>query len=132
MKDTPQERWRQKNLPKVRADERARYKKHLDYHRRKNKEYADNLKDKIFLHYGGYVCACCKEIEKAFLQIDHIDGGGNEHRRQISKYPTGRNFYRWLKKNGFPDGYQVLCANCNWGKRLLGICPHKLNGTNVL
>jgi hypothetical protein len=29
-------------------------------------------------------------------------------------------------RNGFPPGYQVLCMNCNHGKRMNnGVCPHK-------
>lgn len=32
--------------------------------------------------------------------------------------------YSDLRKRGFPAGYQVLCANCNWSKRLKGKCAH--------
>ena len=33
--------------------------------------------------------------------------------------------YIWLKNNNFPEGFQVLCFNCNCGKaRNKGICPH--------
>jgi hypothetical protein len=31
---------------------------------------------------------------------------------------AGYGFYTWLKKNGFPEGLQVLCMNCNWVKRV--------------
>ena len=30
----------------------------------------------------------------------------------------GRYFWQELKNNGFPDGYQVLCRNCNWLKEI--------------
>ncbi len=83
---------------------------------------AEILKDKVFAAYGGYVCTCCGEVEKNFLQIDHIENNGAEHRKEI-----GTSLYKWLKKNGFPPGFQVLCANCNWGKRQCGgTCPHRL------
>jgi hypothetical protein len=31
-----------------------------------------------------------------------------------------------LVKNNFPNDFQTLCMNCNWGKRYYGICPHKI------
>ena len=31
---------------------------------------------------------------------------------------------RWLKRNGYPAGYQVLCFNCNFAKHRKGACPH--------
>lgn len=96
------------------------------------------LKDAVFSAYGGYRCKCCGETEPLFLGIDHIDNNGSEHRKDIFKgtvkgalkgdyrMATGIFTYRWLEKNGFPPGYQVLCANCNHGKhRNGGICPHK-------
>jgi hypothetical protein len=33
-----------------------------------------------------------------------------------------------LKKHNFPGGHQILCWNCQQGKRFNnGICPHQLN-----
>lgn len=72
------------------------------------------------------MCVCCGESEMAFLSIDHIDGGGCEHRRQIKS----NRIYNWLINNRFPDGFQVLCFNCNFAKHVYGVCPHqtKRNG----
>lgn len=79
------------------------------------------LKEKIFRAYGGYVCACCGEKEKAFLTIDHINNDGAAHRREV-----GSALYKWLEMNEFPEAFQVLCMNCQWGKRVNGgVCPHK-------
>lgn len=66
-------------------------------------------------------CACCGEKELLFLSIDHVDGGGSKHRREVG---FGPNFYRWLRTHGFPHGYQVLCFNCNLSKGFYGHCPH--------
>jgi hypothetical protein len=33
--------------------------------------------------------------------------------------------YRWLAKKNFPEGFQVLCANCNVAKSQNGVCPHQ-------
>jgi hypothetical protein len=33
----------------------------------------------------------------------------------------------WIVRHDFPDDFQLLCANCNQGKkRGGGTCPHKL------
>lgn len=82
------------------------------------------LKLEAFSHYGGFCCACCGESNEAFLQIDHIEGGGGEHRKLTGG--GGTQLYNHLRKENWPTGYQVLCANCNWGKRFSGVCPHKL------
>lgn len=74
--------------------------------------------------YGGYRCKCCGEIEQAFLSIDHINGGGTQHRKQVGK---GAAFYRWLEKNSYPPEFQVLCMNCQFGRRICGVCPHQRN-----
>jgi len=79
------------------------------------------LKDDVFAAYGGYRCNCCGETEVLFLQIDHVENDGAVHRREIGSGAL----YLWLKRHKFPEGFQVLCANCNWGKRQNGgICPH--------
>lgn len=88
------------------------------------------LKDEVFAAYGGYVCKCCKETRKEFLHIDHANGDGAAHRRQIGD-KTGANMYAWLKKNNFPAGFQVLCANCNWSRGRYGYCPHERERDSV-
>ena len=77
--------------------------------------------------YGGLSpqCACCGVKEWEFLCIDHIDGNGSEHRKQIMK-DHGQLIYRWLKVNGYPAGFRVLCHNCNLSLGLYGYCPHNL------
>jgi hypothetical protein len=69
------------------------------------------VKSAVFDHYG-HTCACCGSSEK--LTIDHVGGGGQEHRKEIGG--GGPVMYRWLVKNGFPDGYQTLCNPCNSSK----------------
>lgn len=90
-------------------------KAHRDKSRKK-------CKSEVLEHYGGK-CACCGESHVEFLAIDHIDGGGNEHRKKLGK--SGTTFYFWLRKQGFPDGYRVLCHNCNQSRGYFGYCPHE-------
>lgn len=70
-------------------------------------------------HYGGE-CACCGERSYEFLAIDHIEGDGGKHRREmkISKMA------RWIVKNDFPEGFRILCHNCNASLGFYGYCPH--------
>jgi len=70
-------------------------------------------------------CLCCSESILEFLTIDHVNNDGAEHRRQVKKEGTG--LIQWLIKNDFPEGFQILCYNCNCAKRLNGICPHQWN-----
>lgn len=91
----------------------------------KMKVYRDAVKDEVFAAYGGYKCVCCGESNKRFLTIDHINNDGHIHRKEINSR-GGVGIYNWLKREGFPPGFQVLCYNCNMGKaRNKGICPHK-------
>jgi len=74
-------------------------------------------------HYGG-ICNCCGKTDTRFLTIDHIDGGGRKHRKELGN-PGGNHFFSILKKQGYPEGYQVLCWDCNCAKHMYGECPHQ-------
>lgn len=90
-----------------------------------NADYARKMWVEALDHYGGRQCTCCGETEICFLTIDHIQRDGAEHRRQTGG-KSGKNLAHWLKKNNWPDGFQILCFNCNCGReRNDGICPHK-------
>jgi len=42
-------------------------------------------------------------------------------------------FYRRVISLGCPDTLRFLCYNCNCGRqRLGGVCPHTLEGKNIL
>lgn len=62
------------------------------------------------MHYGG-CCIKCKFADTRALSIDHIDGRGNEHRKNDR---SAKLIYRWLRNRGYPKGYQVLCMNCQF------------------
>jgi hypothetical protein len=96
----------------------------LEYARANGKRLRDDLRATVFEHYGGAKCACCGESISIFLCIDHINGGGGRHRAFL-KIRGGDHFYRWLRNNGYPAGYRVLCHNCNYAESRGG-CPHKV------
>jgi hypothetical protein len=79
------------------------------------------------LELYGKTCACCGEHRYEFLDIHHVEGGGNKHRKSISgnKNFGGYLFLLWLKRNNWPSGFQVLCSNCNGADGFHGECPHQ-------
>jgi len=83
----------------------------------------DDFRRKVFERYGGAKCACCGETIFVFLTIDHTNNDGAKHRKEVGR--AAYNICRWLHRNGYPPGFQVLCMNCNWAKRF-GPCPHQV------
>jgi len=101
---------------------------YLIYMREQIKKSEEKLRIEVLSHYsnGAMKCQCCGEQNILFLTLDHINNDGAKERKSLGWRGNGIAFYRLLKKLGFPDGYQVLCMNCNFAKmRTGGICPHK-------
>lgn len=95
--------------------------------RQKESARLRNIKDKLaaIKHYGGK-CKCCGESRYIFLTLDHINNDGAAHRKFLRLKGTGsHNPYVWLRQNGYPDTFQVLCFKCNCAKGKLGFCPHE-------
>lgn len=130
--------WQKLNLQKIKSDP-VKYEQHRklrtlnskkwrsadpERSRHSVKLYQRERKIKALEHYSGGIpmCNCCGEKEQKFLSIDHINNDGNRHRRAD---PSAIAIYAWLKKNGYPKGFQVLCFNCNLSKAFFGSCPHK-------
>jgi hypothetical protein len=67
-----------------------------------------------FLQAMGGQCVRCEKADPRFLQIDHIDGGGNK--KEEGKNRNTAAFYKKVLANS--DRYQLLCANCNCIKRI--------------
>ena len=65
----------------------------------------------------GGKCVKCGFTDWRALQIDHVNGNGTHERLMIQKSPRETiEFYKQLTEQP-SDGYQLLCANCNWCKR---------------
>lgn len=86
------------------------------------------IRFEALVHYGGAhpQCACCGEQHLEFLHLDHANGDGNEHRRQMKAAGCG-NVYSWLQRYDFPKTFKfrVLCGNCNFSLGAYGYCPHQ-------
>lgn len=118
--------WYSKNREKSLANTKKWQEEHKEQYKIDIKRRNAEIKLQVIEHYsnGTIKCLCCEESNIKFLTIDHLGerGIGTEHRKKLKDY----NIYYWLKKNGFPEGYQVLCYNCNCGRdKNGGICPHK-------
>ncbi len=90
-----------------------------EYKRQHWKEVWKKERKEVLDHYGN-MCVCCKETQEEFLTIDHIHGGGNKHKKEMKI----SNIYKWLIKNNFPEGFRLLCYNCNCSLGFRGYCPH--------
>jgi len=124
-----QRKWRAKNIEYYRAAQQVRSreyrKKKPELLRRLCTNYRKRLRVLVINHYGG-ICVCCGEVEMGFLTIHHINNDGAEHRREVGRAAV----YQWLKNNGFPEGYEVRCYNCNCGMEYNGgVCPHENSRT---
>jgi len=109
------------NKSKKSPDGRRRLcKKHTQA---ENKETRQLIRLEVLICYGGDPpqCECCDEDKLEFLTIDHIAGNGNKQRKDD---PSSIKIYSWLKRNDFPQGYRVLCMNCNFAHGRYGYCPH--------
>jgi len=116
-------RSRPENLERYRAKDREaqrriRLSDPEGFNRRRRDRYVKQ-REIVFDHYGR-VCVCCGEDNPSFLTIDHIDGGGSQH----IKNEVHGEIYPWLIRRHFPNGFQVLCYNCNCAKRDKKECPH--------
>ncbi len=142
--------WEKKNPERVKIYRKRDYQKHRDREREYTREWraahpgmvgkyckAQRIRilQEMVEAYGGR-CVCCGESRVLFLTIDHVNNDGAAERKGMGDGPTpnnkkgraGINFYRYLKKMGYPqDKYRLLCFNCNCGRaRNDGFCPHQL------
>lgn len=90
-------------------------------HRDRNNQRNRRLRLGVLKHYGGDPprCACCGVREIEFLSLDHVNGGGRQHRKSIKI-----RWWEWLLRHGLPEGFRVLCHNCNQSIGIYGYCPH--------
>ena len=72
-----------------------------DYHKKK----------KVVHNLLGNKCKNCGEDDPIYHQIDHVNNDG---------HIEGYDIYAIKKYLETPERYQLLCANCNWAKRMNG------------
>jgi len=102
-------------------------KTHQEVCQTRNQKSRVKLRNEVLIAYGSK-CVCCGETELKFLAIDHINGNGNQHRKEVC--PNG-SLYAWIRKNNYPNDFQILCHNCNQSKGSYGECPHETARRNM-
>lgn len=115
--------YRAKNRLKFRKYHKAWRERNHERDVEQNREERRRLRMDVFMHYGKgvLVCALCGyDRDHRALQLDHIANDGADGRRTAKGKRThaGTTYYRWLRKNNYPEGMQLLCANCNWIKEI--------------
>lgn len=111
--------YRRRSWDKNKEKEYAYRKENSDKVKEWSKKYSQRLKYKVLSHYSkkeDIECGECGFFDVRALHIDHINNNGSEERKRLSnglRTCGSTKFYRFLIKNNFPEGYQVLCANCN-------------------
>ena len=87
-----------------------------EINKKKGNKYNRKLRVKIIDMMGGK-CVHCGFDDYRALQIDHVEGDGTKERKI---YNNRSLYYKLiiidLDNNG--NKYQLLCANCNWIKRV--------------
>ncbi len=119
------------NRDKIREQQKQYYEKHkspetkyrclklqairnlkTEERKRIRKEQRRTEREQI-LNLLGNQCIHCGITDIRVLQIDHVNGNGYQ---DVIKWGHGRPYYKHiLDVKG--EGYQLLCANCNWIKR---------------
>jgi hypothetical protein len=98
------------------------YKEYQAKNRNKIAEYGRErlrlLKEEMFSVIGNKCCEC-GELNKSFLTLDHIKGGGRKECKEKGGLP---GIIKHLKGLGWPknyieENYQILCYNHNCGRR---------------
>jgi hypothetical protein len=104
-------------LAKVRSKYRKDNREKVSYWA---KTANDKRKIECLTYYSkGDVPSCCWDgcdiTDIDVLTIDHIVNIGSNRETAGG----GTTLHRWLISKGFPEGYQVLCANHNLKKEIL-------------
>lgn len=115
-----QRKYRAEHFEEQREKDKRWREAHRNERREKTKRTRIDQRKIVIARYGGK-CSCCGEDRYEFLAIDHTDGGGNEHRKEVGP----QRIAAWLIQQGFPGGFRILCHNCNMAHGMYGYCPHE-------
>ena len=117
-----------RNSPEARAKQKEYQKKNDDQRLKVLQGYSKRLSNSDIP-----CCNCCGLNDYLdFLAIDHVLGKkqmDSVHELVKIGYSSklkDSKLYQWIVDNDFPDGFQILCHNCNFAKgypRNNGKCP---------
>ena len=131
---TYKQKWYEQNKEKYRFYNKKSYQKNkakilnakkvycsknaLQIKKKRNERYAERKKE--ILAFLGDKCKHCGIDDIRVLQIDHINGGGRKEIELSNSRGYLHFYFKQLKQDegAFLKKYQLLCANCNWIKRV--------------
>ena len=92
----------------------------MRYMRRHHMENTEKIKEAVVnvLTNGEGTCRWCGQGDLDVLCVDHVNDNGRQHAEECG-YRGGNSFYKWLIKNDYPEGFQILCYNCNSKKEAI-------------
>lgn len=90
------------------------YSRHCQNARKWTKKNHHKLKQLAINKLGG-ICVRCGFSDRRALQIDHVNGDGAKERK-IGMINSTSIYKKVLADK--ENKYQLLCANCNWIKRV--------------
>jgi hypothetical protein len=99
-------------------------------HIKKSKEVSrrnvKTLKEAALNHYGNHRCnwPMCKITDSDMLTLDHVKDDGAKARKKVRR--LGVVLFGYLRKHGWPIGFQVLCGNHQLKKELMNRRGDKL------
>ncbi len=111
-------RYQQENPEVKRESRRNSDENHRAARRASNVIYqriARHTRRKSILEALGARCVQCGFADARALQIDHVTGGGSQHRKS---FPSLTSYYDYVQANIASGQFQILCANCNQIKRI--------------
>ena len=118
-------KYRKNNIELRRKWNREWIAKNRDRYNASKFIYRERTKREVLLHYsknGKIECAKCGFSIIDALCLDHINNDGAAQRRLLKisgrGIGSGMNTYEAFKKHGYPEGLQILCANCNLIKEM--------------
>ena len=113
------ENWSEGEWEQRRKYNRGNYAKYAQNYTKSRRRRNRSLKEEVMSHYciGSPKCMKCGYGDIRALAIDHVNDDGAEHRRELfngtKAQRVSTSIYYWLRMNDYPDGFQVLCFNCN-------------------
>jgi len=102
----------------------------------------DNLKNKLrgiknrklLITKLGGKCECCGITNYDYLSIDHVNGSGQQDRKNFKKWKNYIKHLLDMPSDNLKKDYKCLCYNCNYCKGFYKICCHEFDklSTNLI
>ena len=114
-------------LAKSREAVRRLYKKHRAKRigAMREKQWRTRLQCLEAYSGGKPFCSCCGEETLEFLTLDHLRSRRDDNGVRVGGNRMGQNLFSWMIRMKFPEGFRVLCYNCNCARGARGYCPHE-------